>query len=309
MPPLDAVTGAFGYTGRHIAERLLTSGRSVRTLTGHPDRPDALREQIEVRPLNFDAIDQLTQDLRGVDTLYCTYWVRFARGGLDHLRAVENLKRLFSAAERAGVRRVVHVSITGASSDSPLPYFRGKGLVEEALHQSRLPHGIVRPALIFGDEDILLHNIAWIVRRLPFFPIFGDGTYRVQPIHVDDLAGLAMQLGNEAETRTVDAVGPETYTFTALVERIAQAVGRHPKLVHISPDVGVALGRIGNIVTRDVLITRDEIRGLMADLLVSHAPPTAPTALGAWLDAHHTTLGVHYVSEVQRHFDRPGRRS
>ncbi len=305
MPSLDAVTGAFGYTGRHITKRLLASGQTVRTLTGHPDRPDPLREQVDVRPLDFDAIDQLTQDLQGVETLYSTYWVRFAQGGLDHARAAENLKRLFSAAERAGVRRVVHVSITGASSDSPLPYFRGKGLVEEALHQSGLSHGIVRPALIFGDEDILLHNIAWIVRRLPFFPIFGDGTYRVQPVHVDDLAELAIQLGNEAETRTIDAVGPETYTFTALVERIAQAVNRRPKLVHVSPDVGFALGRIGSMVTGDVLITRDEIRGLMADLLVSHASPTAPTALGAWLDAHRATLGVQYVSEMKRHFDRP----
>jgi len=301
---LDVVTGAFSYTGRYIARRLLAAGRSVRTLTGHPDRSNPFDTPVEARPFRFDEPDRLAEDLRGADTLYSTYWVRFARGGLTHMRAVAHLRALIAAAQTAGIRRMVHVSITGASSASALPYFRGKGLVEEALRGSGLSYGIMRPALVFGPEDVLLHNIAWILRRFPVFTVFGDGGYRVQPVHVDDLAALAVRLGGSGENIELDAVGPETYTYSDLVRRIAGAIGRHPRLVHVSPAFGLALGRLLSAAVHDVVITRDEIAGLMAGLLVSEAPPTAPTRLGEWLDTHGATLGRQYASEVARHFDR-----
>lgn len=304
-PGFDVVTGAFSYTGRYIAGRLLAAGRRVRTLTGHPDRPNPFPQPVEARPLHFDEPDLLAADLRGADTVYSTYWVRFARGGLTHMRAVAHLRALIAAAQAAGVRRLVHVSITGASSSSPLPYFRGKGLVEEALRSSGLSYGIVRPALVFGPEDVLLHNIAWILRHFPFFTVFGDGRYRVQPVHVDDLATLAVELGTAPENAEIDAVGPETYTFDELVLRIAEAMGEPARLLHVPPGLGLVLGQLLGLAVRDVVITRDEIAGLMAGLLVSPQPPTAPTALGAWLDANRETLGRAYVSEVARHFDRP----
>ena len=301
---LDAVTGAFSYTGKYIARRLLAAGRQVRTLTGHPQRPNPFEVAVEARPFHFDAPDRLTEDLRGVDTLYSTYWVRFARGGVTHDRAVEHLRTLFLAAKAAGVRRVIHVSITGAAVASPLPYFRGKGLAEEALRASGVSWGIVRPALIFGPEDVLLHNIAWILRRLPVFALFGDGAYPVQPVHVDDLAAIAVQLAGGNENAVVEAVGPETYTYADLVRRIAAAVGRRPRLLRVSPGLGLVLGRLLGYAVGDVVLTREEIAGLMAGLLVGDGPPSAPTRLSAWLEAHAATLGVRYASEVARHFDR-----
>lgn len=302
---LDVVTGAFGYTGRHITRRLLASGRRVRTLTGHPDRPNPFGPHVEARALAFDRPATLAEGLRGADTLYCTYWVRFARGPLTHAQAVRNLEALFAAARSAGVRRVVHVSITGASPESPLPYFRGKGQAEEALHASGLSAAVLRPALIFGAEDILLHNIAWILRHSPLFAIFGRGNYRLQPVHVDDLAALAVDLGRGAEAVTLDAVGPETYTYAGLVRAIARALGRRPRMIHVSPGVGWALAAALGLLVGDVVVTRDEIAGLMAGLLVSAGPPTAPTRLGAWLAEHAGDLGRHYVSEVERHYTRP----
>ena len=126
-------------------------------------------------------------------TLYNTYWVRFDHGQTSFANAIESSRMLFYAAKRAGVKRIVHVSITNPSIESPLPYFRGKALVEYALAQSGVPYSIVRPTWIFGGErDVLVNNIAWILRRMPVFALPGDGTYPVQPVHVDDLARICI---------------------------------------------------------------------------------------------------------------------
>src|SRR5439155_7954939 len=125
--------GAFGYTGKYIARRLLAMGRRVLTLTGHPDRPNPFGELVSVAPFRFEQPEALAETLRGASVLYNTYWVRFSRGGVTFEKAVENSRVLIRAAEAAGVRRIVHVSITHASEDSPLGYFRGKGQIEAAI--------------------------------------------------------------------------------------------------------------------------------------------------------------------------------
>ena len=164
--------------------------------------------------------------LSGATTLYNTYWVRFARRTVDHERAVANSRALFHAAERAGVQRIVHVSITHPSSNSPLPYFRGKALVERALAECDLSYAIVRPAILFGGDGVLLNNIAWLLRRLPVFAIGGKGDYRIRGIHVDDLAHLCLAKAAETHDSVTDAVGPERPTFTELVGAIRDAVGQ-----------------------------------------------------------------------------------
>src|SRR5438132_2533792 len=166
--PLDLVTGAFSYSGSHIARRLLDAGRRVRTLSFHPDRPHPLRASVQARPYRFDDPEALTRSLEGVSTLYNTFWVRFDHGHTSFEQAIERSRSLFTAAHRAGVKRIVHLSITNPSVSSPLPYFRGKALVEDALAQAGVPYSIVRPTLIFGgDHEVLVNNIAWILRHTP----------------------------------------------------------------------------------------------------------------------------------------------
>jgi NADH dehydrogenase len=222
---LDVVTGAFSYTGNAIARRLLEDGRRVRTLTGHPDRPSSIAGRVEVAPYAFDDFDALTRSLEGASTIYNTYWVRFDRGEVSFDRAIENSKTLFRAAREAGVRRAVHVSVTKPSKDSPFPYFRGKALVEQALADSGLSHAVVRPTIVFGRGDILLNNVAWLLRRLPIFAIPDDGRYRVRPVHVGDVANICVEVARAKENLTIDAVGPETMTFEEMVRRIRAAVG------------------------------------------------------------------------------------
>ena len=301
-PGISVVTGAFGYTGKYIARRLLDQGSRVRTLTRTPISGSPFGDQVEVRPLDFGDPPQLVASLDGADILYNTYWVRFARGGVTHDTAVENSRALLRAAVEAGVRRVVHVSITNATQDSPLPYFRGKALAEMAVRDSGLSYAIVRPTVLFSPEDILINNIAWFLRRFPLFPIPGRGCYPVQPVFVDDVARLAIEAGSGVDDVAIDAVGPETFAFEEMVRLLARRVGSRSRLVRTPPPAALLAARIAGRLVRDVVLTKDELDGLMAGLLVSADPPTASTRFTTWLEAEGASLGQLYASELARHY-------
>jgi NADH dehydrogenase len=301
-PELDVVTGAFGYTGRYIARRLLSMGRCVRTLTGHPDRPDPFGGQVHVAPLDFAHPKQLTESLRGAGTLYNTYWVRFPDGRVTYDQAIENTKTLIRAAEEAGIRRVVHLSVANASEESPLPYFRGKALVEKAIVASRLSHAIVRPTVTFGLEDILLNNIAWLLRHVPVFAVPGRGEYRLQPVYVEDVAEITVTAGQQEGNRVIDAAGAEVYTFEELVRLIAGTIGRQVPIRHVAPKVSLFLARAVGWVVRDVVLSREEVEGLMANLLISAEPPRGKTRLSDWLRQEGARIGSRYASEMSRHY-------
>ena len=303
MSPLDLVTGAFSYSGGHIAQRLLDSGHEVRTLTHHPERPHPLAAAVDARRYRFDDPAALARSLAGVSTLYNTYWVRFDHGTSTYANAVEGSRLLFAAARRAGVRRIVHVSITNPTISSPLPYFHGTALVESALAQSGSPYAIVRPTVLFGGErDVLVNNIAWILRRMPVFPVPGDGRYRLQPVHVEDLARLCVLAAARDEDEVIDAAGPEQLTFARTVALVRAAVGGFAPIVPVPKQLmALAAQGLGRIVS-DVVLTRDEISGLTAGLLVSHEPPLGEVVFSEWLGDHAESLGRHYANELQRHF-------
>ncbi len=298
----SVVTGAFGFSGQQIAKRLLVRGEKVRTLTNHPQPESPLFPLVQPCPLDFSNLNQLKESLAGASVLYNTYWVRFAYGDINHERAVHNTKLLIRAAEEAGVRRIVHVSITNPSLDSHLPYFKGKAELEQVIQSSSLSYAILRPAVIFGKGDILINNIAFMLKHFPIFAVPGKGEYRIQPIFVDDLAELAVESGHQSDCYIVDAVGRETYTYEELVMMIRSAIGSRSLLVHLPPAfIQVAAGVLGAIL-KDVVLTGDEIKGLMADLLVSHQAPTGRTSLGEWIKSYAGTIGNAYASELCRHY-------
>jgi uncharacterized protein YbjT (DUF2867 family) len=298
----DVVTGASGYTGRYITRALLSRGRRVKTLTGHPTRATPFGDQIEAMPFNFDRPDQLKRSLEGARALFNTYWIRFPHAGQTFETAVANTRVMLDAATSAGVRKFVHISVTKATESSPLPYFHGKAMVEAAIRESALRYAIIRPALIFGVEDILLNNIAWLLRRFPFFAIPGRGDYRVQPIFAGDRGEIAANAANHDQSAIFDAVGPEIFTFDELVRMIASAVRRKPRILHVDARVAVAFAWIVGWFVRDVTLTLDEARGLMNNLLVTDTPPNAPTRFSEWLRLNADKIGVEYESELARHF-------
>ncbi len=298
---IHAVTGAFGYSGKYIAQQLLDRGHKVRTLTNSIHRGNPFGDKIEIHPFNFDNPEKLTESLKGVAVLYNTYWVRFNYKTFTFASAVTNSITLFNCAKQAGVERIVHISVTNPSEESGLEYFRGKAAVEKALQETGISYSILRPAIFFGGkEDILINNIAWILRKFPVFAVFGDGSYRLQPIYIDDLAKLAVEQGQSRKNTIIDAIGPETFTYKGLVQEIGKIIGKKKPIISIPPTIGYILGSIIGKIIGDVLITRDEIEGLMADLLYVDAPPVGKTKFADWAKEHAESLGKHYTSELAR---------
>jgi uncharacterized protein YbjT (DUF2867 family) len=301
---LHVVTGAFGYSGKYIARRLLDAGHRVRTLTNSPNRENPFGDSVEAHLFHFDEPAKLAKSLRGAKVLYNTYWVRFNHAEFQHATAVENTMKLFEAAKAAGVERVVHVSITNPDESSRLEYFSGKARLERALTESGLSHAILRPTVLFGKEDILVNNIAWMLRRFPVFGVFGDGQYRLQPIYVDDLAALAIEQGANNENCVIDAIGPETFTYRELVRTIAEILGKRRPIVSVPPALGYWAGVVMGKFVGDVVITREEIDGLMGDLLYVDSPPAGPTKLTDWAKENVGWLGSRYASELSRRSNR-----
>ena len=313
--PLSVVTGAFGYTGRYIARMLLRDGQRVETITGQEppvtendpnsnDSNDNHRAQLhslKSHPYDFHDPAKLSERLRGCHTLYNTYWPRLAQGPLEFTQAVRNSQLLIDAAKQAGVQRFVHLSVLNPQGSSELPHFRSKALVEQHLRESGLSYAIIRPGLVFGPDDLLLNNLAWMIRRLPLMAVPGDGEYRIQPIDARDLAALALRLADQTHDSITDAVGPETHTFNELIDLVAAHVQKKPRLIHLSHPralwVNSTLGRF----MLDMPLGPDEAMTLASDLLVSHAQPVSPVKLSEELASNRFRLGLVQTHQPARH--------
>lgn len=296
-----AVTGAFSYSGKYITKCLLERGEEVITLTGHPNRPDPFGGRVKTYPLDFDE-DSMTRSLQGVEVLVNTYWVRFDKGENTQPRAVENTRKLVNAAKAAGVKRIVHISIANPSAESRLPYYWGKAANEKTVIESGLSYAILRPTVLIGNEDILINNIAFLLRRFPFFFIPGNGSYGIQPVYIEDLADLAVEGVYRSDNYIVDAVGPDAYTFKEMVQLIGEKIGAKRPVISVPPRLALFAAQFLSLFVGDVILTPEEVDGLMANLLVSKHPALGRTAFKNWLEENKSTVGKQYASEIKRHY-------
>jgi uncharacterized protein YbjT (DUF2867 family) len=304
MKNVHTVTGAFGNLGGYIAAGLLAQGKKVETLTNSPDRPSPLKAKIAAHPLCFEDPAALAAQLKKTAVLYNTYWVRYNAENFRYSQGVRNSGILFAAAKKAGVKRIVQVSITNPDIQSPYEYFSGKAKLEAALVASGTPHTILRPALLFGPEDILINNIAWMLRTFPVFGLFGAGDYRLQPIFIEDMAQLAIHEGVKKGSKIVQAIGPETYRFKDLVKGLAKAMGLRRLVLPMPPQLGWLAGQAMGLALGDGLITWEEIRALMADKLYVNAAAAGKTNLMEWAFINRDRIGRGYCNELERRRDR-----
>lgn len=200
------------------------------------------------------------------------------------------------------MRRVVHISIMNPDLASPYPYQRGKALVEQALRESGLSYAVVRPSVLFGGSEVLLSNVAWLLRHLHVFTVPGDGRYPIRPTHVEDLADLMVELGAGEENTIRNAGGPETFEFGALVRLIRDATGARALVGRAPRSLVLPLTRVVNSITRDITVTRDELGALMDGLASCDGPPVGDRRYTDYLTAHASTYGRTYTNEIRRNF-------
>lgn len=296
------VTGAFSFTGAFVAQELLRRGHSVLTMTSHPTPPGPWAASVASVPYRFDDAAALRRSLVGTQTLVNTYWIRFPRNGLDFRDAVENIRILCECATEADVRRFVHVSVSNPSADSPFPYYRGKAAAEQAVRRAAPSWGIVRPTLLFASNDILLNNMAWLLRHFPVFALPGDGLYRVQPVSGGDVGRIVADVALDDADVVQDAAGPQVLSFREVVAMLRSAVHSKARVVQTPSPVALGLAKMAGLLVRDVVLTRYELGGLAAELLVSAQPPLGTETLGQGLASYGAGLGARYHSELDRHF-------
>jgi hypothetical protein len=298
------VTGAFGYSGKYITSRLLAAGKRVRTPTDSPQREHPFGTAVEPHPYSFDRPDELARSLQGAEVLINTYWgavrphgLHAQSGGPEPLAPILCCK---AGRRRSSCPRQHHQSFCGVA----LALLPREGGTRGGVTGIRFVPCDPETHGPFWPEDILINNIAWMLRRFPVFGVFGAGDYRLQPIFVDDLAGLAVAAAAPGEDCVRDAIGTETFTYRELVELIGRAIGRERSLVSIPPWLGLGIGRIVGAFVGDVVVTREEVEGLMQGLLCTQSPPTGRTMLSTWVAEHCDVLGVHYSSELARRRNR-----
>ncbi len=299
---MHVVTGAFGYTGRWIAHHLLEKGVQVRTLTNAVGRDDPFDGRVEVHPLDFDDHAALVESLRGAEVLYNTYWVRYnhRRRNFEHGIAVENSKRLFKAAAEAGVERIVHFSVAHPHKAPDWTYFCGKVAVEKYLNDSEYCFAILRPTVLFGGHrNVLINNIAWMLRKFPIFGVFGMGNYPIQPVHVKDVARVAVEQGESRENVTIDVTGPETFRYKEYIGMMAKSMSLRRIILPMPPFVGWLFGKFLGLLLQDLVITRAEIKGLRRGLMASDEDPLGQLKFSEWIAEHGKDFGKRYQNDLK----------
>lgn len=299
---LHVVTGAFGYSGRWIAHHLLENGFRVRTLTNAVGRDDPFDGKVEVNSLDFEDHAALVESLKGAKVLYNTYWVRYnhPRKNFEHSIAVENCKKLFAAAEEAGVERIIHFSVAHPNKAPNWTYFRGKVAVEKLLHDSNHSYAILRPTVLFGGgRNVLINNIAWMLRKFPVFGVFGMGNYPIQPVHVKDVARIAVEQGGLRENVTIDVTGPETFRYKEYIGLMAKSMGLRRLILPVPSTFGWLFGKALGLFLQDLVITRAEIRGLKKGLMASDEKPLGVLKFTEWIAEHGKEFGNRYQNDLK----------
>jgi uncharacterized protein YbjT (DUF2867 family) len=297
------ITGASGFIGGAIAARLIDRAE-VRGLTSHPAK-DRFAGRVRSFGYDFDDPARMAPAFRDADVFVNSYYIRFPYRGLTFDHAVARTASLLAQAHAAGVRRIVHVSVSNADERSDLPYYRNKARIEHLVAQSGIGFTILRPALVVGDGDILVNNIAYFLRRLPVFTIFGGGRYRLQPITLDAFAEIAVEAidGGHADA-TLPVAGPSDWAFIDLVDAVRRGVGSRSRIVSAPAWFALAGLKVAGLLLRDVVLTPDEIKGLTREYLFAERPIRRGADFAEWLadPRVRSTLGRRYQSELARHF-------
>jgi uncharacterized protein YbjT (DUF2867 family) len=267
------VFGGTGFVGRRVVRHLRESGARVRTVSRHP-RPG---EDDGIEQIAADAHDERSVEaaVAGADVVVnaMSLYVEHGRDTF-HLVHVEMAAEVARTARRGGIRRFVHISGISADAASPSPYIRSRGEGEAAVRTAFPGAVIVRPAVMFASDDAFLTTILRLLRSLPAYPIFGDGTTRLQPVYVDDVAAGITQILRQSQNPypVYELAGPRVYSYAELLRTIARMAGLRPVLIRTPFALWNALAGVAQMLPQPPL-TRNQVELMQIDTTASESLP------------------------------------
>ncbi|TNC48718.1 complex I NDUFA9 subunit family protein [Rubellimicrobium rubrum] len=281
MAKLVTIFGGAGFLGRYVARRLAKEGWRVRVAVRRPDEAGFVRTyghtgQVVPWACNIRDDDSVRAALRGAEAAVNCVGT-FDRKGRNSFQSihVDGAARIARICLEEGVRRMVHVSALGASTDGASEYARSKAEGEAAVLRS-MPHAVIlRPSILFGQEDSFFNRFATMASRGPVLPLIGAGT-RFQPVWVDDVAAAAaLGATGRAAPGLYELGGPEVMTFRELMDRMLHVVRRRRLVVGLPFWLGGLMGSVfdaGRTLSGGLMpspVTRDQVESLRTDNVVS----------------------------------------
>lgn len=260
-----AVTGATGFVGRNLVNRLLKDNHEVTVLAHHKSGENLFDNRVRLFTGSVSNIAEMVPVFQNsLIVFHLVGIITETRKNTFEKTVAQGTRNLVAASREANVKKIIYLSALGTSADAETAYHKTKYQAERAIKESGLDWTIFRASVIYGKNDGFLRTMSSVIKFLPFIPIFGDGKYKMQPVFIEDLTDvLTKALVYPLSSRqTIDIGGPEQLEYVMVMEMIKKALRKRRLNFHIPFAVIMPGAAILERVLRPAPLTVDMLKML-----------------------------------------------